>query len=226
MTSTRTVCLRVTSRGAGLLGLASVATILAGMAFTAMAYRGYAGESYSPLNHFISELGEVAASRFAWLFNLGLVVGGLGLGAFLLLLAVRMAGGYRTAFMAAGVVAGVSGTLVGVFPMDYHAPHRLVSMVFFLSGWLVAVIFSVWLARTRTSGLPRWLAALGPLVGAVFLAFIAVFATYHPADAYARLVDRPDVWAVPALEWAALLSLLAWFVCVSLVLLREADSSA
>lgn len=224
MTTARTVCLRVTSRSQGLLGLASVAIILVGMAVTAVAYRGYAGESYSPLNHFISELGEIAASRLAWLFNLGLVVGGAGLGAFLLLLAGRMDGRYRNALIAVGATAGLSGTLVGVFPMDYHAPHRVVSMVFFMSGWIVAVTFSLWLVRTRSSTLPRWLAALGPGVGAVFLAFIAVFSTYHPADADARLVNRLDVWAVPTLEWAALLSLLAWFACVSLVLLRQADT--
>jgi len=42
-------------------------------------YRGYAGEGYSPLTHFISELGEIAASRLAWAFNLGIVLGGIGL---------------------------------------------------------------------------------------------------------------------------------------------------
>ena len=42
-----------------------------------------------------------------------------------------------------------------------------------------------------------------------------------PPDA--AVIDRPDIWAVPVLEWASLLSLLAWFVCVSAVLLSEAD---
>jgi hypothetical protein len=34
-------------------------------------------------------------------------------------------------------------------------------------------------------------------------------------------VNRPDFWSIPFLEWASLLSLLGWFVCVSLVLLRD-----
>jgi hypothetical membrane protein len=193
------------------------------MVAAAVPYRGYAGEAYSPLSHFISELGEVAVSRLAWFFNLCLVVGGFGLGAFLLLLADRLTDRYRTALMAAGAVAGISGTLVGVFPMDYGVTHRIVSDMFFLTGGLVAAIFSLWLARTRSPAFPRWLAAPGTAVGAIFLTFIAVYSTYHPVDPDARLMNRPDPWTVPLLEWASLLSLLAWFVCVSIVLLRESD---
>jgi hypothetical membrane protein len=221
MTTARTYSLRVTSRGLGVLGLASVGIIVAGMLATALAYRGYEGEAYSPLSHFISELGEVAVSRLAWFFNLCLVVGGMGLGAFLLVLTGHLSGRYRTALLVVGLAAGVSGTLVGIFPMDYHVTHRVVSDVFFLTGWLVAVIFSLWLLRAPAPDLPRWLAAPGIAVAGVFLAFIAVYSTYRPADADARVIDRPDIWAVPIFEWAALLSLLAWFACVSLVLLRE-----
>jgi hypothetical membrane protein len=90
MTPARSVTVRVTSRRLGALGLVSVAVILAGMLVAALPYRGYAGEGYSPLTHFISELGEIKASCLAWAFNLGLVVGGAGLAVFLLLLADRV----------------------------------------------------------------------------------------------------------------------------------------
>jgi|PersoiStandDraft_1058852.scaffolds.fasta_scaffold09073_4 hypothetical membrane protein len=223
MTTARTPCLRVTSRRHGMLGLASVGLLLVGILATVIPYRGYAGEAYSPLSHFISELGEVAASRLAWLFNLSLVIGGIGLGVFLLLLAGRLAGRYRMALTVVGLLAGASGTLVGVFPMDYHLTHRVVSDVFFVTGWLVAGIFSLRLLTAPSSGFPRWLVAPGTVVASVFLAFIAVYSTYDPVDADARILNRPDIWTVPMLEWASLLSLLAWFVCVSVVLLREAD---
>lgn len=216
------MCLRVTSRRHGILGLASVGLLLFGILAAAIPYRGYAGEAYSPLSHFISELGEVDVSRLAWLFNLCLVVGGIGLGAFLLLLTGRLAGRYRTALTVVGLLAGVSGTLVGIFPMDYHLTHRVVSEVFFVTGWLVAVIFSLRLLTAPSSVFPRWLVAPGTVVGSVFLAFIAVYSTYHPVDADARILNRPDIWTVPMFEWASLLSLLVWFVCVSVVLLREA----
>jgi hypothetical membrane protein len=211
----------LTSRRIGLLGLMSVAVILAGMVVTAIPYRGFKGEAYSPLNHFVSELGEISASRLAWVFNLGIALGGVGLGSFLMLVRRELSGRYRSALAVAAAVAGASGTLVGVYPMDYLATHRVVSLAFFLSGWTVAAVFSLWLLTSPRPSFPRWLLVPGCLVVAVFLTFIGVFSTYHPADLDARILDRPSVWTVPLLEWASLLSLLFWLGCVALVLLRR-----
>ena len=195
--------------------------ILLGALVTAIPYVGYAGEGYSPLNHFISELGETGRSQLAPVFNAGIVIGAIGLGLFLLILSRRLTGRYRPALMLAGIVAGTSGTLVGIFPMDTHAVHRLVSGVFFCTGWIVVAVFSVWLARRRPSGYPRWLLAPGAISVAIFFVFLAVYSTYRPIDPDAHIIGRGAIWTVPLLEWASLLSLLAWFVCVSLVLVRQ-----
>jgi hypothetical membrane protein len=226
MTPPPTVALRVTSRRLGALGLASVAIILAGMLIAAVPYRGYSGEGYSPLTHIISELGEINVSALAWAFNLGLVVGGAGLATFLLLLSDRVTGRHRPALIAAGLAAGISGTLVGVFPMDYHSVHRIVAFAFFLTGWLVAGIFSLWLVAAPRPGFRRWLILPGAIVATIFISFIAVYSAYRPADPDAHIIDRPEFWAVTTLEWASLLSLLGWFACVALVLLRERDAAA
>ena len=186
-----------------------------------MAYVGPAGEAYSPLNHFISELGETGQSRLALVFNLGIVIGGLGLGLFLLVLARHLTGRFRPALTLAGLAAGTSGTLVGIFPMDTHAAHRLVSGVFFCTGWIVVAVFSAWLARHRAADLPRWLLFVGAGSIAIFFAFLAVYTTYHPVDPNAPILARSAVWTVPLLEWASLLSLLAWFMCVSAILLSR-----
>ena len=220
----RIISVAVTSRRLALLGFASVGVILAGMVISAIPYRGYEGEAYSPLDHFVSELGEIAASRLAWAFNLAIVVGGVGLGTFLLLLADRLTGRFRAALVAAGVIAAVSGALVGVFPMDYLGTHRIVSVVFFLTGWIVAGLFSVWLLATPRTGFPRWLLIPGAATVVISWAFIAVYSTYIGTDAAGRILNRPGpFWSIACLEWASLLSLLAWFALVSLVLLREAD---
>jgi hypothetical membrane protein len=205
---------------AGRLGLLSVAAILLGQIATAVAYAGPAGEAYSPLNHFISELGQTSQSRLAVVFNAGIVIGGLGMGVFLLVLARHLSGRFRPVLMAAGAVAGVSGVLVGFLPMDTHAVHRFVSGVFFMSAWIVVGIFSVWLAQ-HAGTFPRRLLAPGAASVAIFWAFLAVYSTYHPTDHNAPILVRPTVWTVPLLEWAALLSLLFWFACLSLVLLRR-----
>jgi hypothetical membrane protein len=210
----------LSATNAGLLGLFSVAAILLGSLAAAIAYVGPAGETYSPFNHFISELGHTSQSRLSIVFDAGVVIGGLGLGFFLPTLALHLTGRYRPALTIAGIVAGTSGSLVGIFSMDTHAVHRLVSAVFFCTGWVVAAIFSVWLARHR-GVLPRRLLVPGAVSIAVFWIFLAVYSTYRPLDPNAPILVRPVVWTVPLLEWAALLSLLVWFGCVSLALLAD-----
>jgi hypothetical membrane protein len=205
----------------GALGLASVAVILFGALAAGIPYRGYAGESYSPLNHFVSELGEIAASRFAWAFNLGVVVGGAGLGCVLLTVARGMRGRIQRVFVLLSAVAGMAGALCGLFPMDYQATHRLVSFAFFLTAWLVAGTFTIWLLKDQPATHPRWLAIPGAVVALVFVTFIIDYSTYHPADPNAHILVRPDVWTVPLLEWASLLSILAWLACLSISMLRD-----
>ena len=218
----RTPSVTVTSRRLAWIGLASAGVLALGMVATAIGYRGAAGEAYSPLNHFISELGEIAVSRLAWAFNLGVVLGGSGLGLFVLVLAQQLGGRFRIALSLAGLAAGIFGAMVGIFPMDYHATHRIVSELFFLSGWLVPAIFSGWLLTAPRPGFPRWLLAPGAAVVAVFLTFITIYSTYRPASPDGPIVGRPEVfWSVAFFEWAALVSIMVWLVCVSVVLLRE-----
>ena len=221
VTSERSDSSIASARPLGVLGLGAVAVILLGAIATAIPYAGYAGEGYSPVNHFISELGERPQSQLAVVFNAGVVIGGIGLGLFLAIVSRHLTGRYRPALLLAGIVAGTSGTLVGLFPMDTHAAHRLASDVFFLSGWIVAAIFSLWLAPGRRRGIPRLLLAPGILCVAVSLIFIGVYSTYHPIDPNANIVARSAMWTGPLLEWASLLSLLLWFVCLSAVLVRQ-----
>lgn len=208
-------------RTVGLLGLGSIAVMFGTSVTTAAAYSGWTGESYSPLNHFISELGEVGTSRLALVFNLGILLGSLGLGLFFMLLSRRLTGRYRAAMVVAGILAGVSGSLVGVFPMDTHALHRATSGIFFTTGWLVAAIFSQWLLAAPRPGFSRLLLVPGGLAVMTFAAFLAVYTTYRPADQDAHILARAAVWSVPLLEWAALLSLLLWIACVSIALLAS-----
>lgn len=212
----------MTTRHLSILGLISVGVILLGMIVAWLPYQGHAGEAYWPLNHFVSELGETPQSRLAWVFNLGVLVGGSGLGLFMVLLARRLTGHYRIALTIVGAIAGVFGSLVGVFPMNIHPVHGLVSGIFFLTGWIVASIVSTWILARRHPSLPRWLLVPGAINVTVSLAFVAVYSTYKPDNPSGPIANRPDgLWAVTALEWASLLTLLAWFVCVSIALLHD-----
>jgi hypothetical membrane protein len=218
--------LRPGDRAAGLLGLASASLILGGSLVAAVPYSGYEGESYSPVNHFISELGEVPTSKLGWVFNACLIAGAGGLGVFVLALSRHLSGRFRPALVSAGLVAGTAGALVGVFPMSVRALHQPVSYAFFLTGWIVVAIFSAWLVSDRRAGFPHFLLVPGGLAIATSLTFVSVYSVYRPTDPDPPILDRPAVWAVAWLEWAALLTLLAWFVCVSLVLIRQRPKSA
>ena len=63
------------ARFGALSGLLGVVIIIFGTEVAASAYRGRAGETYSPLNHFVSELGHAHVSAEAMLFNVSLVAG-------------------------------------------------------------------------------------------------------------------------------------------------------
>ncbi len=60
----------------GYLGLFASAIIVITSVVTAFNYKGKKGESYSPLNHFVSELGEVGVAAYAAVFNTGLIFSG------------------------------------------------------------------------------------------------------------------------------------------------------
>jgi len=59
------------------LSIVGPSIVVIGVSITALVYRGKEGESYSPLNQYISELGEVSVSRLSWLFNLSMILTGL-----------------------------------------------------------------------------------------------------------------------------------------------------
>jgi hypothetical membrane protein len=214
------ISINPTNRGLGTLGLFSVAVILAGMIITAIPYRGLDGEAYSPLNHFISELGEIGASHLAWVFNLGIVSGGVGLGTFLLLVSRRLDGRFRKPMLAAALVAGAGGVAVGMYPMDYPTVHLVASLTFFLSGWITAALFSAWQLRRTRPGFTRLLVLPAALNVAVSWVFIVVYGGWRPGSGDGKIIDRPDFWSVPALEWASLLTLLLWLACLAIVVRR------
>ena len=106
-------------------------------------YHGKHAQKYSLFNHYISELGEVGVSKAAWVFNLGLILGGLCFLPFVLGLGFTLDSVWGYLGMAAGIWAGVSCSLVGVFPMNRMEPHIKVAMSFFRSGLVTILLFGL-----------------------------------------------------------------------------------
>ena len=135
-------------------------------------YVGEAGESYSFLNHYISELGQVGVSHLAPLFNTGLILGSfvsivftVGLGMYIKNTAAKIA-------MGVGVFSGIACILVGFFPMNNLHTHTIVATSFFVSGMLMVAIFSVAIARQKEARIPKLFSIAGVVVVGVFIAFL------------------------------------------------------
>ena len=190
--------------GAGAMGAAS--------AIAALGYTGSLGEAYSPFNHWVSELGEVGVSPLATVFNLGLIAGGLGFGTFMMALSVARGGRLGSTLGALGLASGAFGALVGVFPLGQSDLHVPVAAGFFVLGALAVALASADIARRPDAASPAWLAAVGAIVVACFVGFIAI----SGGRADASLAEaRPVFMLEPTLEWGAVLGTLAWTALVA-----------
>lgn len=201
---------------AGLIGSGAIAL---GALLTALAYHGPAGDAYSVLNHFVSELGEVGVSAWAELFNASLIIGGLSLSVFMLGLAVLLGRWVGVLFGILGAIAGISGALVGFFPMNDLPSHTAVALTFFNTGWIVTGLFALYVLLSRRRLFPRWLAISGVVATISFIVFLNSPQPGNRVD-LASPQTRPDVMAIAALEWLVIVSVLAWAALVSLSLWR------
>lgn len=192
------------------IGIVGAAVIGAVSLAAAIFYTGSRGEAYSPLNHWISELGEVGVSRLAIVFNVGLMVGGACFAVFMVGLAVAHGGSARFAYGAAGIGTGIGGALVGVFPMNNLSLHDLAALTFFGLGWVAIGLASLDFVRQPDARFPRWLAVIGGFTAAAFLVFLAVVLPEHLGNGFAAPTSRPDISLTPTLEWLVLLTTLTW----------------
>ena len=201
-------------------GILSFWTIVLGSALAWLPYHGSSGESYSPLNHWISELGQLGVSERASMFNLALVAAGIEFVIFMLGLAMTSPSRLRWVFGPVGMVAGLGGAFVGIYPMNYPDAHVLAAFTFFNLGWISVGVASLTFLRNPEPRFPRWLVAFGGLTVAAFVAFLLSL----QVDGFSRarmaasgpITGRPDVWIAPILEWATLAAIMTWTLLASL----------
>lgn len=187
---------------------------------SALAYKGKSGAAYSPLNHFISELGEVGVSRFAWVFNLGLVLSGLCLIPACVILGLLIPGFLSKIGMFAGVITALSLSLVGVFPMNNLKPHGMAAMTFFRFGLLMVVTFSLAIAFQSGSStvLPQLFSLAGLPAIFAFSGFLLMMRKEN-SESHDLLEpgfeERPKVWLMPVVEWLIFLTIIVWFLLIA-----------
>jgi hypothetical membrane protein len=204
------------------IGFIGSAIFVVASVVAALAYTGTAGEGFSPLNHWVSELGELGVSSLAIVFNVGLIVGGLALALFMAALGRLRRSRLAWIYVPVGLVAGVSGALVGVFPMNNRDIHIVVALGFFVLGWVAVGLASLDIWRRPEPRFSRWLPALGAVTVALFLVFLSVYIPYLYTGTGG---DRPAVSVATVLEWLVLVGIIGWVLVASLTWWRYARGS-
>lgn len=205
---------------AGLLGCV---LSVAGVWIASSAYRGKQGETYSPLNHFISELGERGVSKRAWAFNWGLILCGVLLLPTTLNLGLILPGLWAKIGLVFGVITALSLSFVGVFSMDNLKPHGIAAVTFFRAGLLMVLFFTLAIAFQPQDNqiFPRALALAGVPAIAAFSTFLVVMGQAsktkeQPLEPLEQ--SRPRVWKMAILEWSIFVTIVFWFLLMALAI--------
>lgn len=200
-------------------GLIGAVVLTFGLLITAIAFVGLQGQSYSPFNHFVSELGHTAASELWGLFSAALVIGGTGFGLLMVGVGLRYEGAWRWIFLIGGLIVGISGALVGVFPMNTQSgAHSITALIFFLFSMILVALFSGYIGFGAQTVYPRWLAIIGlPMVvsALIFLVTLTVRLAENP-DALIVVVDRPDFDILTTSEWGVIIFLSVWVIVLAI----------
>jgi hypothetical membrane protein len=173
------------------------------------------------LNHFVSELGELGVSEFAFLFNSGMILAGLifipfmiGLGLYIDSIVSRLAG-------AVGVFSAVSIFFVGIFPMNYLTEHSMAAMSFFFGGMIMVGLWTISILLQKETRIHKGFSIGGVINFVIFFLFL-----YGPWESVGDLSTRPDVWMVPTLEWGIYFAIVGYLFALSVyVWNRETKSS-
>lgn len=185
-------------------------------------YRGKGNEPYSPLNHFISELGEVGVSQLAWVFNLGLILSGVSLIPASISLGLILPGLLSKLGMITGIICSIALAMVGIFPMDNIGPHGRAAMAYFRSGLLMMIFFNLAIAlqQGNTDVIPNSYSLAGLPAILSFASFLVLMGKSRKERANNPLsledLERPKIWALAVVEWLIFITILIWFVVIAI----------
>ena len=211
-------------RVASVSGIIGTSILLICSLITAIAFEEIPGESYSLLNHFISELGHTQRSKLFWVFNGGLIVGGALLIVFSQGISLGFTGPLRNLISVTAFIAAFSCTLVGFFPVDDFDRHVIVALSFFSMGLLTILIVTVLTTMGHTPALPKLSVIPGIITVLVFSAFLL-----SPSGRFIEWVNNPDdfirpaIWHKTILEWICFFSIISWIQMVSWIQLRQSQ---
>ncbi len=153
------------------------------------------------------------------LFNIGVFISGVCLAIFMTSLGLLRRSRLAWLYVPVGIVAGVGGAFVGIFPMDSGGPHVPAALTFFVLGWICVGLASIDIWRRPDPRFPRWLPWLGALTVLVFLIFLSLYVPYLTYTG-AGSPDRAPFQLVVVMEWLVLIGIIGWVFVASASWLR------
>ena len=175
-------------------------------------------------NHFISELGQVDVSQLAPVFNISLIISGILFAIFMLCLGLYFHKITAYVTSAIGFFSGIFLSLVGIFPMNHLDIHMQVAMLFFRSGLLVIILFTLIIIFDKQHKISKWLVLPGIITILAFSSFLVIPKIVEPGSTLNLLQPtavRPTFFLNSILEWLVFLTVLIWIVCISIYLIKH-----
>lgn len=196
----------------GVWGLIMSVIFFGSVIITSLNYIGRDGEAYNPLNHFVSELGELGISSLAIVFNVSLIINGLLFVIFVIGLGLFFDNIFGKIATYIGIFSSITCSAVGIYPMNYLEAHGIAAISFFIGCMITVIIFSLAIYFQKWEKVPKYFSFLG-IFAAAFFVVLLISATI---DLPYSVFNRPEVWLQPTLEWAAMIAVMSWVILSSL----------
>jgi hypothetical protein len=220
-----------------IFGLIGALISLIAFLISSLFYIDSQGHTYSILNYFVSELGNMVESPLAAVFNYGLILGGSFLALFMIGLYFLVENKSIKIASIIGIFSAISTICVGIFPMNTLIPHAIAAMGFFYGGMFTVIIFTVSILLKKATivsktsfRIPIWIGIVGIIVSVFFVLFhfgpadmsIDFGEVFSNSDISQNIINiRPDFWGIAFTEWLVVLGVIFWILFLSIVIIIQ-----
>jgi len=182
-------------------------------------FKGFQGEEYNFLQHFISELGNPYKNARFYFLNYGFIAISFSFMPMMIVLAYHNKTKLSYVAGVIGFLAIIALGLVGYLPEHYLRNHTIAAFTYFTLASISVALFSI--LSLRNNRMEKWLFLPSILPTLLFLFFLCFPKTeLHNITSDPHHYQRPVVVWLAVLEWLFFLAMSFWVLCVSLFLWR------